>query len=79
MLDDCFLRYEKYNFFGQMSTGGWYNYNQSNVSTPDVFNVAVESILTNLQVKQRLDLSYMLREQVQTPCLEGFTVWCSAR
>jgi len=48
LLDDCFLRYEKYDFFGQMSTGGWYNYNHSNMSTPDVFNAAVESLLTNL-------------------------------
>lgn len=48
LLEDCFLRYENYDFFGQMSTGGWYNYNKTNVSTPDVFNAAVESLFNNL-------------------------------
>ena len=79
LLEDCFLRYENYDFFGQMSTGGWYNYNQTNVSTPDVFNAAVESLFNNLSGRQFLHLHYMLPEQLQTRCLEGFMVRCSAQ
>jgi hypothetical protein len=50
-LDACFLRYENYSFFGQLDTGGLYLYNPNNVSSPDVFNTALESLFVNLSAE----------------------------
>lgn len=51
-LDACSLRYENYSFFGQLDiVDAVYLYNLNNVSTPDVFNAAVESLFANLSAE----------------------------
>lgn len=48
-LDSCFLRYENYNFLGELDDSyGWYVYKINNVSNPDAFNAALGDLISKL-------------------------------
>jgi len=49
--DTCYLRYANYSFIGEMDTSELYDYNVNNVSNPDIFNAALQSLLANLSAE----------------------------
>lgn len=49
--DTCYLRYANYSFIGEMDTSAWYYHNANNVSNPDIFNAALQNLLTNLSAE----------------------------
>ena len=50
-MDVCFLRYENHTFLGKPDSYGLYTFVTSNVSQPEVFNAAVEKLLSNLSTE----------------------------
>jgi hypothetical protein len=47
-LEDCYLRYENGTFFGKLNDDAKYVYSSQNVSSPGVFEAALERLLNNL-------------------------------
>jgi hypothetical protein len=74
----AFLRYENYTFIGQLDTDGHiFTLRKRSRALMSLIGLFTSSF-PNCQLKQHLDLNYMLPEQLQIPCLERFTVWSSA-